>query len=127
MFYLTKRFRFEASHHLENHNSKCANNHGHSYKLSVVLGKSKLREDKENKNMVLCTHEISKVVDEMIEEYFDHKNLNQSLDVTHPTTEYVSKWIYDYLADRLDCLYAVEVFETETISVKYCSDNIESL
>ena len=77
--------------------------------------------------MVLCTHEISKVVDNMIEMYFDHKNLNQSLNESHPTTEYVSRWIYDHLADRFDCLYAVEVFETETISVKYCPNDSKSL
>ena len=39
--YITKRFTFEACHHLPNYNGKCANVHGHSYKLEVTVSAEK--------------------------------------------------------------------------------------
>lgn len=119
MFELKKKFRFEAGHQLMHHDGRCKDPHGHSYLLEVIVGKNKLIEDGPKKNMVIDFQQISVIVKPMIEKYFDHKWLNNTLITDSPTSEFIAHWIYHHLKKELPDLKAVILSETETSQVRY--------
>ena len=119
MFEVEKSFSFEAGHVLVHHNGRCAEPHGHSYVISVRLRAQDLIKDGPKKNMVFDFIEINEIVKPMIDEYFEHKWLNDTLETDSPTTEFISRWIYDYLVKKVPYLTAVTVQETATSKVTY--------
>lgn len=127
--YITKRDSFEAAHHLPNHYGKCANLHGHSYKLEVTVSgfiDAELMMQGESYNAVpdlgmvidfstLKTY-MKKVVDK-----FDHSNLNDYFVL--PTAEIMTVDIFNTLqADlshydiKVEC---VKLWETEGSYAEY--------
>jgi 6-pyruvoyltetrahydropterin/6-carboxytetrahydropterin synthase len=112
MVYLTRRYRFSASHRLHNdaltaeENSrlygKCDNafGHGHNYMLEVTVGGPVDRST----GMVLDLGILDGTVEREVIERFDLTNLN--LDVPHfratvPTTENVCIEIYNLLNEKM--------------------------
>lgn len=123
MFELTKIFRFEAGHQLIHHDGACSEPHGHSYVLKVVINSSKLIENGPKKNMVLDFHQISDIVEPMIDQYLDHKWLNDTLETDSPTSEFIARWIYRHLKVKLPQLSSVHLSETSTSEVSYAESN----
>ena len=136
MFSITKVFEFSAAHRLikpeltvaQNQSlfGKCAseNFHGHNYSLEVTL----YGDLDPQVQMVVDTSTIRKVVEELVLQDLDHKNLN--LDVpwlsgSLPTTEVVARAILQRIkgplkleAKRAEKL-VVTLIETRTIRVSY--------
>ena len=119
MFEIAKKFRFEAGHQLMHHDGQCSEPHGHSYQFIVTLRNDVLISSGPKKNMVLDFFDISDTVKPMIEKYLDHKWLNDTLESDSPTAEYIAKWIFDHLAPKIEGLYSITLFETETSKVVY--------
>lgn len=119
MFELEKTYRFEAGHALVHHDGKCRNPHGHSYQLTLHLKSDTLIPSGPKKNMVLDFTDISTIVKPMINQYFDHRWINETLATDSPTVEFMAKWIYDYLLPHLPMLAAVALHETATSKVTY--------
>lgn len=74
---ICKSFSFDASHQLVGHNGKCANLHGHTYKLEVCLSgviKNTLGSDE---GMVFDFGALKKIVKSEILDHFDHAVLLQ--------------------------------------------------
>lgn len=114
MFTVEKIFSFEAGHLLDHHDGKCRHPHGHSYQLIVKLKTENLIESGPKKNMVTDFSDISKVVKPMIDNYFDHKWLNDSLETDSPTAEFIAQWIFYYLKPFFSTLQEVTICETAT-------------
>src|SRR4030095_1982131 len=118
MFTLKKSFRFEASHQLKNHKGKCARLHGHSWEFIVEI-----EGEIDKNNMVIDYAEISEIAKPLIDEKLDHWHLNDTLNSDDPTSEYVSKWLYNYLKPHFTTerykLIALEVKETCTSGCRY--------
>ncbi len=89
MFELEKIFTFEAGHLLDHHDGKCRHPHGHSYVLKVIIRQESLIESGPKKNMLMDFSQLSELVKPMIEQYFDHKWLNDSLETDSPTAEFI--------------------------------------
>jgi 6-pyruvoyltetrahydropterin/6-carboxytetrahydropterin synthase len=119
MFELEKSFSFEAGHLLDHHDGKCRYPHGHSYVIKVFIRSSHLITSGPMKNMVTDFANISKFVKPMIEQYFDHKWLNDTLESDSPSAEYIAYWIFHYLKPHLPGLHAITVCETETAAATY--------
>ncbi|HLY61385.1 MAG TPA: 6-carboxytetrahydropterin synthase [Terriglobia bacterium] len=113
MVYLTRRYRFSASHRLHNdaltaeENSrlygKCDNafGHGHNYMLEVTVAGDVDRAT----GMVLDLGIMDGTVEREVIERFDLTNLNvdlQSFQSLVPTTENVCIEIFDLLKDKLN-------------------------
>jgi 6-pyruvoyl tetrahydropterin synthase/QueD family protein len=117
MFYLTKRFTFEASHQLVHHDGVCANLHGHSYSFTLeALGP--LEDEGPKKNMVLDYADLGSV-GKSIHAKLDHRFLNEVFNEDMVTAEYIAKWIYDQAKLAISRLVAVEVSETATTTCRY--------
>jgi 6-pyruvoyltetrahydropterin/6-carboxytetrahydropterin synthase len=113
MVYLTRRYRFCASHRLHNEAlsddanlriyGKCdsAFGHGHNYVLEVTVEGPIDQET----GMVFDLLALDRLVEKEVLERFDHTNLN--LDVENfrsrvPTTENVCAEIFHLLEDKVD-------------------------
>ena len=119
MFELEKQFSFEAGHSLPFHDGKCASPHGHSYRLTIALRSEGLQTSGPSQGMVRDFCQVSLVVQPMIEEFFDHKWLNETLHTDSPTAEVIARWIFEYVHPKLPELHRVTVFETATSSASY--------
>ena len=113
MVYLTRRYRFSASHRLHNETlsdeanlriyGKCDSpfGHGHNYMLEVTV-EGPIDEET---GMAFDLGALDGVVEKEVLERFDHSNLN--LDVENfrskvPTTENVCEEIFHLLEGKLD-------------------------
>jgi 6-pyruvoyltetrahydropterin/6-carboxytetrahydropterin synthase len=119
MFEIEKIFTFEAGHTLPHHDGKCAHRHGHSYILKVAVRRDDLTVTGPQQGMVIDFQCIKSEVQPMLDTYFDHQWLNDTLHVESPTAEVIAKWIYTYLDSKIEGLYRVTIFETATSSASY--------
>ncbi len=107
---VTKRFSFEAAHHLPGYPGKCARPHGHGYRLEVTVG-GPVRDD----GLVFDFYDLKKVVEERVIARLDHTDLNDLLDV--PSAENIVLWIWAQLEDLP--LREITLHETENSWVTY--------
>lgn len=69
--------------------------------------------------MVVDFNVISNVVRPLINEYFDHCWLNDTLQTDAPTVEFIARWIYNRLKPELPDLYSITLHETDTQKVTF--------
>jgi 6-pyruvoyltetrahydropterin/6-carboxytetrahydropterin synthase len=70
---ITKQFSFETGHALYGYDGKCRNVHGHSYKLSVTVVGTPIKDRSHVKfGMVIDFSDLKRIVKEEIVEVFDH-------------------------------------------------------
>lgn len=117
--YATKRFHFEACHHLPGHSGKCANIHGHSYKLEVTVSSVKNFNAKgltPDANMVMDFSTIKAIVNAAVVNKYDHQDLNKFFDM--PTAEQMVVRMFHDIEQALSdydnvTLEEVKLWETE--------------
>lgn len=121
MFRISKKFKFDAAHQLQNlpEGHKCGNLHGHTYTVEVVL-ESETVTDLEA--WVVDFGELS-FIKEFIDTKFDHKNLNEEFG-GQTTSENLARFFYEFVEARFDTLYNVKVAyvrvsETEATWAEY--------
>lgn len=108
---VTKKFEFESAHHLPGYMGKCAELHGHTFKLEVEISKAPTGSAVYN-GMVLDFNDIKSIVTERIIEKLDHKCLNDLFSF-NPTSENLVAWIADELLNCFGAgLESVRLYET---------------
>lgn len=123
--YITKRFGFEACHHLVNYDGKCANVHGHSYKLEVTVSKYIDTQCTEYATdlMVLDFKRLKDIVNREVIDKFDHSDLNVAFE--NPTAEAMCVSFYNSIKVSLlryvgnVHLESVKLWETEDSYAEY--------
>lgn len=121
-FTLTKEFTFEASHILTMHAGKCSRLHGHSWKFAVEVKGDVLRGGGSEHGMLMDYGMISAAVKPIVEEYLDHRHLNDLLPA--PTSERLAEWLFKVVHAALpdgsrEMLSAIIVNETCTSACRY--------
>lgn len=102
MYYVSKRMEISAAHCLSlSYDSPCNGEHGHNWIITVHCKASALNDD----GMVIDFAQIKTAIHGQL----DHTFLNESLDCSNPTSEYIAKWV----CDQIDSCYKVEVQESE--------------
>jgi 6-pyruvoyltetrahydropterin/6-carboxytetrahydropterin synthase len=133
--YVTKRFQFEAAHHLHNYDGKCSNVHGHSYKLEVTVSKpvdfnpSSLSKAKDA--MVLDFSVLKSVVNDVAVSLYDHSNLNEHFG-NYPTAELMVVSMFEDIQECFDGHYPaygikveeVKLWETEDSYATYRGEEV---
>lgn len=119
MISVTKRYSFEASHHLPYYKGACHNLHGHSYKVEVtVSGAIEYSSTNEKCGMIIDFKDLKEIVEEHIGKY-DHSNLNDFF--VNPTAEIMVMKMFEdvekdiaerYKGERIH-LEAIKLWETE--------------
>lgn len=139
MFILKGEIQFDSAHYLSNYEGKCANIHGHRYRLIAKIKGEKLKEEGQLRGMVDDFGNIKRAL-KVVEEYFDHKllieddeigkdliermkNTPQLFEILtvpyRPTAEEMSRHIYHMLKEQGLDIHEVELFETPTNSCIY--------
>ncbi len=91
---VTKTLFFDASHHLEGYRGKCGNMHGHTYRLDLTFGRPReknqpalqqiVRDPERNDfGMVVDFVKIKELVNPIMEEMLDHRNLDKTFHVSN--------------------------------------------
>jgi 6-pyruvoyltetrahydropterin/6-carboxytetrahydropterin synthase len=119
MWTLRKQFRFEAAHHLPQHDGKCARVHGHSWVGWLEVQGDHLDTDGPKAGMVLDYADLADAVDPLVETVLDHWDLNATTGLLNPTSEALAEWIFLHVKPWLPALVAVEIEETCTASCRY--------
>lgn len=118
---VTKIFTFESSHQLVNHKAKCANVHGHSYKLEVSLrGPVIGEENKSDAGFVMDFTDLKAVVKQLIVDPMDHAFLAQGNEPILPVLLESGSKVY-HLGFRSTCenmaMYICHVLKKENVPV----------
>lgn len=140
MITITKEFTFDTAHLLENHSGKCANLHGHTYRLLITVSSQKL-----NEGMIIDFGDLKNIVNHLFVEKIDHsliyninsnekfvleianilkKNNKKVYEVSFRTTcEEMSRYIYNLLKEPLNnvgiLLLKIELYEGEKSHATY--------
>ncbi len=143
MFKIKNKIEFDAAHYLSGYDGKCANIHGHRYKLIVTICSENLQSEGHSRGMVEDFSKIKEVLRE-VETFFDHKlliednddgrrafaalkSLPNGFDVVmmpfRPTCEEMSRYIFNMLRGKGLNVSEVELFETPNNSCVYSVDS----
>ena len=129
---INRKAHFNAAHRLNNPNwsdeknrevfGKCSNPnyHGHNYELIVSV---KGEVDPES-GFVMNLDVLRKIIEDEVEEYLDHKNLNLDIEyfkTINPTAENIVVLIWNRIRAKLDndLELKVTLFETPRNYVEY--------
>ena len=96
-----KTYSFCGAHHLPGYNGKCANDHGHTWKVEVSFN-GPVREN----GMVVDFHAIDALMERPLEK-LDHTNLNDTLQM--PTAENIAIWFKEEIQLRIRALDAPDI------------------
>lgn len=135
MFKIKSEVQFDMAHFLEGYDGKCANIHGHRYRVCASFAADSVSADGSCRGMVA---DFTAVKDKLrdIGESFDHKLVIEDTEEGRriksvlpahdivlvpyrPTAELMAKDIYTRLKNDGCPVCSVEVFETPTNSCEY--------
>lgn len=141
---ITKEIHFHMGHRIPNHKSKCANLHGHTYKLRVsVNGHVITKEGTSDEGMVIDFADLKEIMIKEVDDLLDHRfmvyeddpliGLFDSMELNYgqkfvvvdfiPTCENIARMIFHLLQkplrDKKILLQQVELYETPTSSGIY--------
>ncbi len=119
MYELKAQMYFSAAHHLLNYNGKCENQHGHNWLVEAFVKGTEL--DKSN---ILVDYKTIKTNLKEVLDYLDHKDLNELPEFKNisPSSETLSKYIYDEMKKKLPQTSKVSIWETATSCASYYED-----
>jgi 6-pyruvoyltetrahydropterin/6-carboxytetrahydropterin synthase len=125
MYQLTKSVTFDAAHLLRGYVGKCANLHGHTYRLEVAVAGEKV----DQVGMLFDFLDLKKLIQGVVDQ-LDHHFINDipPYNEINPTAENMAYQIYQTLRQQLAGqnqnlkLKYVQVWETPTASATYSED-----
>ncbi len=91
MYQLRVKGHFDAAHQLVGHEGKCSRVHGHRWIVEVCIEGSTL----DRLNMLIDFSKVKNQLQSTIDQFLDHHMLNETLEVSAPTAEYLAKWLYE--------------------------------
>lgn len=110
-----KEFTFQAAHYLPEHDGKCRELHGHSYRVAVTVAGPVIEKGAKH-GMVIDFGDLSAIWKEHLEPLLDHRFLNETLPVPVTTAEHIAGWLLLRFRDELGPYpgLTVTVWETPT-------------
>ena len=109
MFEIYVHETFDAAHYLPGYEGKCANMHGHTWRVELTIRSATL-----NDGMVYDFHDIKAALRDIIP---DHTLLNDIL--PNPTAENVAEFLYVKLKEQIAAITKVVVWESATSGAAY--------
>lgn len=136
MYYLKTEQSFDSAHFLAGYNGKCANIHGHRWRVVVSIKSTSLLEDKQNNGMIIdftdLKNNLKQITDSLDHTLIIETNslstdlyqalINENFKIVslpfRPTAENLARYIFELLAKKynLDC---IDVYETPNNCASY--------
>lgn len=139
MYLLKTAATFDSAHFLSGYNGKCANIHGHTWKLEVAISSQELKETGEKRGMIIDFSDFKKAVRKLASS-FDHTLIYEKGSLKdgtvaalsaegfkltevpfRPTAENFAEHFYRSLAESLP-VKSVSVYETPDNCAVYEED-----
>jgi 6-pyruvoyltetrahydropterin/6-carboxytetrahydropterin synthase len=117
MYRLRVESEFDAAHKIEGYQGKCARLHGHTYKVEAFFLTKELDSIGVSVDLRALKEKLAKIT-----EQFDHSYLNDFKELGNPSTENLSRHIFQHLKDNLPSgavLEKVRVWETPKSWIEY--------
>ncbi len=116
MYEVKVETQFSSAHHLLNYKGKCENPHGHNWKVEVTACGNSL----DKSNILIDFKMLKKITNELID-YLDHKDLNELPEFIDesPSSEFIARFIYKKLKEKIKEITRVDVWETPTSRASY--------
>ena len=116
MYELKVESSFSAAHHLLNYDGACENQHGHNWRVEVYAKGTQLNKSNLLLDFKILKRELNEVLDKL-----DHKDINTLDDFqnTSPSSEVLSKYIYEKMKEKIPFISKVSVWETEKACASY--------
>lgn len=120
MYKLSILTSFAAAHNLINYQGDCENLHGHNWKVEVAVVANELDNAGLGMDFKILKREAGVVIQEL-----DHKYLNDIAVFRNisPSSEYIARYLYQQLAERLNNsvikIDSVTVWESDNASACY--------
>lgn len=119
MYELVVKDVFAGAHSLRNYDGECENLHGHNWRVEITLRCEELDE----LGMVFDFKKVKKIVGEVLS-HFDHSHLNEleEFALENPTTENVSKILFDKIGEKLPpkiSIAKVKTWESDNCAAAY--------
>ncbi len=107
---------FSSAHHLLNYNGECENQHGHNWKVEAFIKGDNL----DKSNLLLDFKVLKKELNEVLKT-LDHKDINtlKKFQNISPSSEIISKYIYDKLKEKISNVSKISVWETANSCASY--------
>ena len=137
MYVLKTNSSFDSAHFLSGYKGKCSNIHGHRWKVEIQVKGEKLKEDVQNKGMLVdfgqLKEDLGKVTEELDHTFIMEKGSLKDATLEalkgegfaivemefRPTAENLSKYFFDQMSDiGYDVLLAT-VYETPNNCASY--------
>lgn len=142
MYIIKVEHSFDSAHFLAGYSGKCANIHGHRWRVEVEVSAKDLIKDGQNLGMVVDFSDLKRDVKEVLD-YYDHSLIIEEgtmkmetlkclkedgfcvIDVKfRPTAENFSRFFYDRICEKGYQVRRVTVYETPSNSATYESDEV---
>ena len=122
MFFVQIEDSFEAAHSLREYKGKCANIHGHNFKVKVELKAETLDELGMVEDFIILEEKLKEVTDKL-----DHKLINEipPFDKINPTAERLAEYIFQELKPAYNnrvIINKVQVFENDRYAATYTEE-----
>ena len=120
MYELTVESHFAAAHRLKGYPGKCADMHGHTWRVTATVRADEL----DDIGMCIDFKKISNSLDDIVEG-FDHRMLNEMpvFAPMNPTAENISRVIFEQLSERINTdkvtVVSVTISESDRYRVTY--------
>ena len=117
MYRLRVSSEFDAAHKIEGYEGKCGRLHGHTYKVEAFLLSKESGAIGISVDLNVLKQKLRSVTDQ-----FDHSYLNEFKELDNPSTENLSRYIYQRLKADLPSkviLEKVRVWETPKSWIEY--------
>jgi len=143
MYILKAEHSFDSAHFLTNYQGKCANIHGHRWRVIIEVQSEELVDSGQLDGMVVDFGDLKKDVKEIVD-YFDHSLIIQKntmrketldnliidgfkiVEVDFRTTaENFSAYFYNYIKDKGYNVKRATVYETPTNSATYEKNEVK--
>lgn len=116
MYELKVQMYFSAAHHLLNYEGDCENQHGHNWLVEAFV-----RGEKLDKSNILIDYKVLKTELKEVLNYLDHEDINElpEFQGVSPSSETISKFIYDKMKEKISIMSKINVWETPTSCASY--------
>jgi 6-pyruvoyltetrahydropterin/6-carboxytetrahydropterin synthase len=122
MYTLERTYTFSAGHEFPLAPGMCNRPHGHTFELRVILKAAALPQSGAGKHMIVDLLVVDGVVKPMIDRYFEHRWLNDTLETDAPSLEFAACWIYNYLKPHLPPLHSIVLGEDGISYASFTAD-----
>lgn len=137
MFYLKTTASFDSAHFLSGYDGKCANIHGHRWKIEVTAAEEELQTAGQCRGMVIDFGDLKKAVKNIADSFdhafiyeentlkaktieaFNEENFRLIAVPFRPTAECFAKYFFSLLSDEGIKVKSVAVYETPTNCAVY--------